>query len=489
MSDIPERVDAAVVGSGITGLAAALTLAEGGAKVIVFEKQRSLGGTSNFFQGTFAVESAMQRERFIDFSRDAAFKSTMEYSHWLADPRVVRAIINESGPTIAWLQDQGVVFTDATINMPEAPRTYHVVKGKGEAMVKAMVTQAKSRGVGIFPGVPVTGLLKEGGRISGVVVDDGGGEVEVAAQAVVVATGGFANNKEWIKKYAGFELGVDVVPLGNTGKMGDGIRMAWETGAAEDGVEALEMLRVGPMGPEFAIGGNDIEVVALQPDLWVTVRGERFCDESVALCDTNSGNVNARFRSDGYTYSLFDESIVEHLLERGIDRSLGLMFLPGYRPANVKKEIQAAISGGTTEVFVAESLEELARLIEIDPVSLRATVDEYNDCCAKGRDRLFVKNPKFLRPLLGPRYYAVKVRTAFLGTMGGIRINQYTEVVDKKNAVIPGLYAGGFDAGGMYGDSYPITASPGLSSAFALNSGRIAGRRALEYLQRAAGRS
>ncbi|MGI5850335.1 MAG: FAD-binding protein, partial [Christensenellales bacterium] len=133
--------------------------------------------------------------------------------------------------------------------------------------------------------------------------------------------------------------------------------------------------------------------------------------------------------------------------------------------------------------------DELARLIAIDPAVLRATVDQYNDCCAKGHDRLFVKNPKFLRPLVGPRYYAVKIRTAFLGTMGGIRINQSMEVLDKQNAVIPGLYAGGFDAGGMYGDSYPITVSPGLSSAFALNSGRIAGKCVLEYLGQIAGQS
>jgi fumarate reductase flavoprotein subunit len=489
MSPVPAKVDVAIAGSGATGLAVALTLAEGGAAVAVFEKQRALGGTSNFFRGTFAVESEMQRQRFIDYSRDEAFRNIMEYSHWRANAPLVRAIVDESAATIAWLESQGVTFTGQMSTMPGAPSTYHVVEGTGEAVVRVLVTQAKSKGVQILPGTPVVALSKQGGRISGVVVVDDGQEVEVSADAVVIATGGYANNKEWLKKYTGYDLDVNLFAWGNTGKMGDGIRMAWEAGAAEDGVEALEMLRVGPVGPEFAMGGNDIEVVALQPDLWVTIRGERFCDESVALCDTNSGNVNARFRSDGFTYSLFDESIVEHLLERGIDRSLGLMFLPGYRPLNVKKQIQAAISGGTKEVFVAESLEELARLVEIDPVILRATVDEYNDCCAKGRDRLFVKNPKFLRPLLGPRYYAVKVRTAFLGTMGGIRINQNMEVLDRKNVAIPGLYAGGFDAGGMYGDSYPITVSPGLSSAFAINSGRIAGRCALEYLRRAADRS
>ncbi len=232
------------------------------------------------------------------------------------------------------------------------------------------------------------------------------------------------------------------------------------------------------------MGCGDIEVVAAQPDLWVTVRGERFCDESVALYDTSCGNVNARFSSDGFTFSLFDESIIECQLERGIDRGLGLLFVPGYKPTNVHKEIQAAVEAGSKEVSVADSLDELARMTDIDPAALRATVDEYNGYCAKEHDRLFAKDPKFLRPLVGPKYYAVKAHTACLGTKGGIRINENMEVLDKKSMAISGLYAGGFDAGGMYGDSYPIQVSSGLSSAFALNSGRIAGRSALRYLGR-----
>ena len=88
--------DLAVIGSGVSGLSAALTAAEGGAKVILFEKQRSFGGTSNFFEGTFAVESEMQRKAYIPYSRDDAFKAIMEYSHWRADARMVRAFVNES---------------------------------------------------------------------------------------------------------------------------------------------------------------------------------------------------------------------------------------------------------------------------------------------------------------------------------------------------------------------------------------------------------
>ena len=163
-------------------MAAALTAAEGGAKVIVFEKQRSLGGSSNFFYGIFAVESEMQRERYITYSRDEAFKNIMEYSHWRANPRLVRAIVDESGATIAWLQQQGVDFTDARINFPDAPMTYHVVKGQGAAVVKALGERAKEKGVDLRTATPVRKILKRGDRIAGVVVEADGQAVEVAAE-------------------------------------------------------------------------------------------------------------------------------------------------------------------------------------------------------------------------------------------------------------------------------------------------------------------
>jgi len=171
-------------------------------------------------------------------------------------------------------------------------------------------------------------------------------------------------------------------------------------------------------------------------------------------------------------------------MERGLDKGVGVEFPPGYKLTNLHKEIQAAIDNGSAEVLAADSLEDLAAQIEVDPGVLGATVEEYNGYCAQGWDELFAKDRRYLRPLVGPRFYAVRARTVFLGTMGGIRVNGKMEVVDKKDGVIPGLYAGGFDAGGMYGDSYPIKSSSGLASSFALNSGRIAGKSALRYLRK-----
>jgi fumarate reductase flavoprotein subunit len=482
MSGRNNETDIVVIGSGVSGLSAALTAAEGGAKVIVFEKQRSLGGTSNFFDGMFAVESEMQRERYITYSRDDAFKTIMEYSHWRANPRLVRAFVDESGPTISWLQKNGVEFTDAGNCNPAAARTYHIVKGTGAAVVKALATCAKEKGMDLRTGTPVKMILRESDSITGVIAEENGEEMKVASKAVVIASGGYANNKEWIKKYTGFDLDVNLIPIGNVDKMGDGIRMAWEVGAAEDGMGVVEIFRVGPIGPGFSMKGH-IELVGAQPDLWISPQGERFCDEGIAFYDTSVGNANARYK-EGYTWSLFDESIKQRVIEKGIDRSVGMDNPPGTRAVNFENELNAALELGTAEVFVADSVEKLAGKIGVDPTVLKATVNQYNGFCEKGHDDLFAKDQKFLRPLKRPKFYAVKNHTVFLGTLGGIKINEKTEVVDKKGRIIPGLYAVGFDAAGMWGDGYSIKNSTGASAGFAINSGRIAGRNALKHIGR-----
>ena len=165
MSRIPTETDIVVIGSGVSGLVAALTAAEAGARAIVFEKLRSLGGTSNFFKGTFAVESRQQKERYITYDRDEAFREIIEYGHWRNNPRLVRAIVDESASTLTWLEEQGVEIAEVTINMIDAPRTYHIVRGEGAAVIKILTTQAREKGVEIITGTPVKQILKEGERI------------------------------------------------------------------------------------------------------------------------------------------------------------------------------------------------------------------------------------------------------------------------------------------------------------------------------------
>jgi fumarate reductase flavoprotein subunit len=479
MSEIKMEADVVVAGAGASGLAAALEAAQAGAKVLVFEKQPAIGGTSNFFEGMFAVGSAMQKEKYIAYTADQAFRNFMEYNHWRSEARLVRSLINRSASTIDWLQSMGVEFIEATINMPDAPRTYHVVKGRGQAVVQALALRAKENGVAIHTASPLKQILKSEKGLSGVVVEWNGKDIFVSSKAVVIATGGYANNAEWIRKYSGLELGRTVTPLGNVGKMGDGIRMAWEMGAAAEGLGVLHLIRVAPFGPEFPFM-NTVEGAAIQPVLWVDPKGERFCDEGIAYYDTSLGNVNIRYKQ-GYTFSLFDDTIKKRFMETGVFRGMGQVVPPGCKLQDLNDKLDQFLSLNSTEFFGANSIEELARKMEVEPRVLRDTVDRYNKFCAQRYDEEFAKDPEYLIPLEGPRYYAARARTAFLGTMGGIKINHRTEAVNEYGDPITGLYAAGLDAGGLHAESYSMRDTSGIASAFAVISGRIAGENAGKY--------
>lgn len=401
----------------------------------------------------------------------------MEYSHWLADARLVRAIVNESAQTIQWLQNSGVIFSNVVTNIPNAPQVYHLINNSGEDVIKALVARAMALGVSIRTSTPVKQILMRNKRVAGVTIEANGEDISIDARAVVVASGGYANNGDWIKKYTGLDLNVNVFPIGNTGKMGDGIRMAHQIGAASEGIGVLEMLRTGKEQPGTM---TRIGFAAVQPDLWINEQGERFCDESVTFDDTSMGN--ASIKQGGGGYSIFDSSIAGQLMEKGIDKAMALDFPPGSPLNGLDKELEEAPVTRPDEVFQADNVVDLAHKIKISPSILQATIEQYNRFCEQGHDELFAKDRRFLRLIRGPRFYAVKTQTVFLGTLGGIKINYKTEVLDETGKVIPGLYAGGFDAGGMYGDSYSIKYSTGLCSGFALNSGRLAGKNASKYL-------
>ncbi len=472
-----DEFDAVIVGAGACGLTSAVTLAEKGARIAVFEKQPSIGGTSVNFRGTFAVESEMQKARCITYSRDEAFKNIMEYSHWLANARLVRAIVDESSRTIPWLQNLGVIFTSVVSNIPRSPETYHLIKNSGEDVVKALAARANALGVTIRTSAPVKQIILEADRVAGGIVEENGRDMKINSKAVIISSGGYANNVEWIKKFTGLDLDVNLFPIGNIGKMGDGIRMAHEIGAASEGIGVLEMLRTGKEQPGTM---THIGFAAVQPDLWINEQGERFCDESVTFDDTSMGN--AAIKQGGWGYTILDASILKQLMEKGIEKAMALDFPPGSLLSNLAREIEEAPANRPDEVFQADSIAGLARKINVNPSILQATIEQYNHFCEQGHDELFAKDMRYLRPLRGPRFFAVRTQTVFLGTLGGVKINEKTEVLDKSGNIIPGLYAGGFDAGGMYGDSYNIKYSTGLCSSFALNSGRLAGKNALKYM-------
>lgn len=467
--------DVVVVGGGAAGLSAAVAAAEGGAKVILLEKTPAVGGTTNYSEGVFAVESRLQREKNLNYTRDWAFKYMMEYTHWRANARLARAFIDKSADTIEWLEKQGVKFKEPAANYPGGYMTWHIVDGRGKALAQALYAKAQEKGVTVLLKTAGKELIKDGkGRISGIKAVADGKEIKINAKVVVIATGGYINNKEMLAKYTAF--GPDIIPVGSKDKTGEGIAMAWAAGADSFGTDVLQLYRPGipGEGPE-----SHLNAPARQPYLWVNQLGERFCDESIIFSWPYAGNALAN-QPGRVMYVIFDENTKKYMMEKGIDVGVGVMVPVATKLTRLDGDIQRGIDKGF--VFVASSVKELAGKIKVDAKRLQATIDEYNKMADQRQDTLFVKDAKYIQPVRTAKFYAMKAVPFALGTLGGIKINHKTEVLAKNQEAITGLYAVGNDAGGMYGDSYDVVLA-GSTLGFAVNSGRIAGENAIKYIK------
>lgn len=471
------QADVIVVAAGAAGLAASVAAAEKEAKVIAFEKASTTGGTGSMGMGPLGVESRRQRLKFLGPTKDEAFRVFMDYTHWQVDARLVRAYMDKAATTIDWLEDLGVEFEDPCAYFPGGHATWHPVKPGTEAcaanMYRVLTERAKERGVQILLQTPVERLIKEGDRVVGVVAEDRNGEqIEARAKAVIIATGGFGDDPKLIKKYTGYEWGKDLQSFRIPGLAGDGIRMAWEAGAAKTEMRMeLIYLMPGDINPELAEAFR-------QPHLLVNVLGERFLNEEIMPNTAFTGNAISR-QKDRASFLIFDENIKNHMkTTEGFD-FLHLVF-PYTNARNFEALMKDAFDSGYEHVYEADSLEELAEKTGIDPAGLKATVEEYNRFCENGFDPIFNKSRKYLRPVKEPKFYAGKQIPGAYGSLGGIKINYRTEVIDSNWKKIPGLYAAGTDACSIYGDTY-VFILPGNTMGFALNSGRIAGENAAEY--------
>ena len=475
------EVDVVIIAAGAAGLAAAIAAAEKGAKVIVFEKASTTGGTGSMGMGPLGVESRLQRLKQMGPSKDEAFKIFMDYTHWQVDARLVRAYIDKAATTIEWLEKMGVEFLEPSAYFPGGWPTWHIAKPGGEGcagnMFRIMTERAKEMGVKILLQTPVKKILKQGDKIIGVVAEDdrSGEPIQANAKAVIIATGGFGDNLEWIKKYTGYEWGRDLHSFRIPGLAGDGIRMAWEVGAAPTEM-SMELIYImpGELDPELA-------ETFRQPHLLVNLLGERFMNEGIISNSSFTGNAISRQKNRS-AFLIFDENIKNHMETIGFD-SYHVVF-PFTKVRDLEVLIKVAFDKGYKDVFIADSLEELAGKTGIDLGGLKRTVEEYNGFCDKGFDPIFNKRYHLLRPIKTPKFYAGRLVPGAYGSLGGIKINYKTEVLNKDWKKIPGLYAAGTDACSIYGDTY-VFILPGNTMGFALNSGRIAGENAAGYAKAA----
>jgi fumarate reductase flavoprotein subunit len=473
--------DIVVLSAGTAGLAAAVTAAEGGASVIALEKTNHTGGTALRANQLFCVESRLQRIKQYSLTKEEAFRLYMDFNQWAVNARLVKTLIDMSTETMEWFENMGVEFVDLTSHGPGGYYTAHIIKpdppqpglGGAATIMRKLEEKAKELGVQILLKTPAKKLIKEDGRITGVEAETREGEtLRVNGKAVILATGGFGGHHR--------------APFGIPGLLGEGLKMAKEVGA-----EVTEGTMPPPFGGEYRASAtnlmNPVTASFGHPHFMVNLFGERFVNEEVTVTTPFGGNAIS-LQKDRCAFRIFDEDTKDYFIKNGLDFPMGFGIAQAGTPTTTvnreefEAEIAKILEKGSNMVFVAETIEGLAEKTGIDKESLKKTVEEYNRCCETGRDTLFNKKARYLRPVKRPRFYASRSMGS-TGTPEGVKVNYKTEVLTRDFTVIPGLYAAGGDMiCNLYKDIYP-NILPGNAMGFSLSTGRIAARSALEYIK------
>ncbi len=486
-TEFDAEYDLVVIGGGAAGKSAALAGAQEGLGVAILEKLDQTGGTSVYAEGTAAFDSSEQRARKVPDkegahfpTKEEGFRRYVDYSHHRANPDVVHAFIDNASETIEMYKSLGVAYTDVTIYAYDQPNelyTFHRPEGLGAHCQEVLLKAVENAGVDIFTDTAAEHLIMEDGHVAGVEATDADGHtVRIGAKAVVLASGGFGNNKDMVQQYSWFprtaQSMYQCVPTANTGA---GLTMALEVGADTESLGAL-MIICCARGKTL---NSHISGAGSQPVLWVNKTGRRFASEEVAPSFADAGNTMAE-QPDSTVYAIIDQDTVEHLIAAGSDIGLG-DFIPFHEKLTMlQMELDQAVEDGIA--WKGATPEELATAIGLDPQTLSHTIAEYNAACDSGSDPEFYKRPDFLRPVRTAPLYAINMAPSVLVSCGGIRINGNMQVTDADYEPIPGLYAAGMEASGLYGDTYNLDV-PGTANSFAHTSGRLAGRHAASVIK------
>ncbi|MTJ83986.1 MAG: FAD-dependent oxidoreductase [Telmatospirillum sp.] len=471
--EFDSQYDVVVIGGGGSGLSAAVQAAKNGLSCAVLEKESQTGGSSAFAEGHAAFESDEQKKRGIVVTKEEGYTAYIDYSHWRCDPAIVNRFVENAATTICKMRDElGAVYEDVTITAPEQPDelvTWHLPEGEVARIIQLMEADARRRGVDIFLSTAATRILKgEDGRIRGVIARDADGQdVRLGARAVIVGTGGYAANPRMVDRYAKFKIGERLINVGGPGNTGDGITMMKEIGAVEN--PNIGTLLMFPLMRDKTITSH-VNNAGMQPYLWVDRDGRRFTNEAVGLNFGHAGDLMAGL-PDSLYWCILDKSAIDRLVTKGNEVGLGIYVRNYEKLVNLPAEIEAdAADPKRTNVVKAETIAALAAGIGVNPEVLAAEVAEYNGYARAGVDGKFRKRPQDLLACETGPFYAIKMETGIMISMGAMKINDRMQALDAKGAVIPGLYCVGCDAGGLFGESYQLTV-PGSANGFALTSG------------------
>lgn len=447
--------DVVVVGAGGAGLSAALTAAQGGSEVIVVEKLSFAGGaTMTAGGGTNATGSQVNVDAGVKDTPADLKKDMLANGHNMNDEATLDIYVNTVGRAFDWL-----IATDGTgaaveYDLSQPGRTYSAV-GRGVQVIQTLSQQFKDAGGTLLLETPGKELIVEDGKVTGIKAEGPDGEIIIHAKAVILATGGFGANANMIDK----SITEKYPYAGAVGAEGDALTMAEAVNA--DKIN-MELVNLQPNSIKFDTGRAHYAnpgvgaAYSTSGAFLVSDQGVRFFNEQ-----GNSYDLVKSMDNNAHTYLVLDQASFDAF-------NKGMMSSNIYTQEDVDKWVAA---NGSTDPCMAkgETLEELAKTLNIPEGALTAATEKYNEGATKGADEFGRKDPKALSAE-GP-YYVVELWTRYYATLGGLHINDKMQVLNTDQAAVEGLYAAGEVVGGLEGDIY----YPGSLFGWAMTSGHNAG--------------
>jgi fumarate reductase flavoprotein subunit len=462
-----KTADIVVVGAGVAGLVAAAKAAELGS-VIIVEKGSTVATVR---ECEWAFNAKVQNDAGIFFTEEDRLKAIgdfMELSRYtMVDQEVITSFVDHSGELVDWIApilaqgDNGV-----TVKYEPAYGKFGVSYGTLGFPVQDWFIPLKefieSQGAEFRFNEPAVQLVQDSdGSVTGVITKNEMDEYIQynAGKGVILCAGGFGLNPEMMAEFfPRSELFSREIFFPT--HTGDGLIMGMQAGAEMDRVCWSDLF----LGADTQLTNpNEIKITAIYspsvgtlPMLYVNVAGHRSLNEKGRMYNdaVKTGTqadidiaCGVLWQPEGRMWSIWD-SAWEEKLSNVVDMSTTTSMYPNpmvNNQANLARDVENGVT------LRADSIDELANLIGVEPETLQSTINRYNELCAKGVDDDFFKESQWMTSIDTPPYYAVKILGIPCCTRGGLRIDKYGNVLDKTGKAIKGLYASGLNAGGAYG--------------------------------------
>ena len=472
--DIEETVDVVIVGAGGAGMTAAITASKAGSKVVIIESQPIVGGNTvrstgglnaaktpyqdkNEFKEAAGVEKtlATAAEKFADNATITALAATVK-SQWDAyqanpqgyfdsvelmeldtmiggkgknNPELVKALAENSADAIEWLASIGAevknvgAFGGASVKRIHRPvNADGKVTAVGAYIVPILEKNLQDRNVQFLFDTTANEIIMKDGKAVGIKgTGKDGHKVTINAKSVVIATGGFGANAEMVEKYKPELKGFATTNA--EGAQGQGIDMATAAGAA---TVDMDQIQIHPTVHIDEDGNAHLITEGVRGDgaILVNKEGKRFFDEVQTRDKVSAAEIQ---QTDGEAWLILDQKMVD-----------GAAVYQGYVNSGYAK--------------TGKTIEELAKNINVDPATLAETMKNWAEIYANKVDPEFGRTSFSAENALDQApYYAILVKPGIHHTMGGLKINTNTEVLNEKGEVISGLFAAGEVTGGIHG--------------------------------------